>query len=531
MSHRYPIQGSGTIENGTVTNDHLTSALQRELDSKAAYKAIVFIDGSTIYAYSRTGTVLDSGTAGTDDRRVINSAISAVNTAGGGIVHIRPGTYVLTTQGISLVGVNNVTIEGEGIDATIIQEFGFTKNDLTQTNNVTIKDLTIDINGNNSTAMNLNSACYDFLLQRIKFMDADSNFLLNWSGASNLLVDSCIFYDGGLTTAKDNAAGSQTKDNNETSIFRHCQFIKQNSAGGAMLTTGGTGNVLVDGCNFIDLSTNSYAAVSIEDTFGACFDIGVRNCWSKGQTQGIQIGLKGGSGIQKGTIEGCVTQGTQRVFNTREAIISDSIVYDSWAAGYIFDLCDTAHISNCMARNTNLSGSATIFDKGGLFIDTNTECIIEGFTVIDDQGVGTTPYGIRGGGTGASTYITDANLLGPFTVEATRLSGDYVRIIGGNLNGNVVSTATIFKTHFTRGYVSENNGTDSIVSGTTAKIVTHGLSYTPSAAEIGITPTNNPTNTPGLISITNITSTQFTVNCENDPGASGLNFSWGVRRI
>jgi hypothetical protein len=71
-----------------------------------------------------------------------------------------------------------------------------------------------------------------------------------------------------------------------------------------------------------------------------------------------------------------------------------------------------------------------------------------------------------------------------------------------------------------------NTGTGSIASGTTSDVITHGLSATPAVADIAITLAENPTNTPGAIWVDTITATQFTVNCENDPGASNLDFGW-----
>lgn len=71
-------------------------------------------------------------------------------------------------------------------------------------------------------------------------------------------------------------------------------------------------------------------------------------------------------------------------------------------------------------------------------------------------------------------------------------------------------------------------GTGTIVSTTTSVVVTHGAAYTPSLNMIRITWGENPTNDPGNWWISSITSTQFTVNVRNDPGASGLDFGWAV---
>lgn len=81
------------------------------------------------------------------------------------------------------------------------------------------------------------------------------------------------------------------------------------------------------------------------------------------------------------------------------------------------------------------------------------------------------------------------------------------------------------------GYVDTNGGTATIASASTSVVVTHGLSYTPSARDISVVPTNNPTTDPGNIWISNITSTQFTINCRTAPGASTATFAWHASRF
>lgn len=78
-----------------------------------------------------------------------------------------------------------------------------------------------------------------------------------------------------------------------------------------------------------------------------------------------------------------------------------------------------------------------------------------------------------------------------------------------------------------RGRVSKF-GTGTIASGTTSVTVTHGAAFTPTIDMIRVTPSNNPTNDPGWLWVTTITSTQFDVKCRNDPGAGGLTFGWAV---
>ncbi len=75
-----------------------------------------------------------------------------------------------------------------------------------------------------------------------------------------------------------------------------------------------------------------------------------------------------------------------------------------------------------------------------------------------------------------------------------------------------------------------NSGTATITSGNTAITVTHGAGYTPTAQDLVITPTNNPTNAPGNFWVDTIGGTTFAINVRSDPGASGAIFAWRVDR-
>jgi hypothetical protein len=69
-------------------------------------------------------------------------------------------------------------------------------------------------------------------------------------------------------------------------------------------------------------------------------------------------------------------------------------------------------------------------------------------------------------------------------------------------------------------------GTATILSGTTSIVVTHGIGITPVNHQITVTALEDPTNTPGLLWISNIAASVFTINCENDPGVSDLDLAW-----
>ena len=108
-------------------------------------------------------------------------------------------------------------------------------------------------------------------------------------------------------------------------------------------------------------------------------------------------------------------------------------------------------------------------------------------------------------------------------------NADGVEFLGGLLDDAAPVTGaggTRVRFRGVGGYVTENSGTGSIASGTTADVITHGLDVTPTIADISITLAEDPTASPGAIWVDTIGAANFTVNCENDPGASNLDFGW-----
>ena len=95
-----------------------------------------------------------------------------------------------------------------------------------------------------------------------------------------------------------------------------------------------------------------------------------------------------------------------------------------------------------------------------------------------------------------------------------------------NINGD---TNNIIRNNF--GLITENAGTGTITSGNTSVTVSHGLDFTPVAADIQVTMTNNPTADPGNVYVDTITSTQFNINVRTDPSTSGAIFSWAARKV
>jgi hypothetical protein len=129
---------------------------------------------------------------------------------------------------------------------------------------------------------------------------------------------------------------------------------------------------------------------------------------------------------------------------------------------------------------------------------------------------------IIGNSFGGGTNTYDVLLYGTTTNAIIIGNSQLIKL------GNPDKAKTIFGNPL---FVTESSGTATIVQGTTSIAVTHGCSYTPAATDISITPTATCTNDPGMIWVDTIGATTFNVNCLRDPGASGLAFSWAVRKV
>ena len=101
----------------------------------------------------KDGPFLAAGDGVTDDRTALQAAITAVAAAGGGIVRIPTGVYMVSQAPYTfqcLLVPGNVTLEGDGTGATTLKQLGgmYTSVRLIRTGgpNIRIRDLTLDGN-------------------------------------------------------------------------------------------------------------------------------------------------------------------------------------------------------------------------------------------------------------------------------------------------------------------------------------------------------------------------------------------------
>jgi len=160
-------------------------------------------------------------------------------------------------------------------------------------------------------------------------------------------------------------------------------------------------------------------------------------------------------------------------------------------------------ISNNIVRN-NAQATA---DRAGIFLQVgtgeSTDNVLMGNECYDDQATKTQAHGIQ-----------EAN------------AADYNVIIGNDVRENktagivVVGSNTIVRNNL--GYITENSGSATVLNTTTSIVVNHGLATTPTRVLL----TARLWSDAAKAWVTNLTTTQFTVNVDVDPGVETAIFDW-----
>lgn len=172
-----------------------------------------------------TFNVLDYGAVGNgivNDRDAIQAALDAAYEAGGGIVYIPAGVYAIDGGGATrtyagLQVRDNVTIAGDGMGQTVIKAMdgnsvGFTGLIRTpvgeDTRNVTIRDLTLDGNRDNTTGKvdgffcgtepGSLEQCSDITLLRVEAMNCSGYGIDPHEQTIRMWIEDCVSHGNGL---------------------------------------------------------------------------------------------------------------------------------------------------------------------------------------------------------------------------------------------------------------------------------------------------------------------------------------------
>lgn len=205
-------------------------------------------------------------------------------------------------------------------------------------------------------------------------------------------------------------------------------------------------------------------------------------------------------------------------FNIIGCVIQNNHIEDcDWHGMYFANKLQYSVIALNVVKQNSKASAGT---RNGITIDSDTAAspstknVVSGNVCIDTQGTPTQQYG-----------IALASFSGTQTIDNLITNNQF---FGNSVAGfnQKAGMANIVRNN--SGWVTENSGTGSIVSGTTSIAITHGLSVTPVLKDISITLGELSTTDPGQIYVDTIGATQFTVRCRTNPGASNLDFAWRV---
>jgi len=170
--------------------------------SLGGFSAIVCKDGSTVWAEDASGKTIASGEAGVDDASVIQSALDAVGSRGGGKVYLADGTY-LNSQPIS-INYSNMELQGMGWSTILKFKDGIQPefNILTISSGcsgIVIANLQLDCNKANTTkpsahifgaGIRINTA--SAVIKNVYIHDAHYRCAFSYSG-HDVIIQNCKF--------------------------------------------------------------------------------------------------------------------------------------------------------------------------------------------------------------------------------------------------------------------------------------------------------------------------------------------------
>jgi hypothetical protein len=456
---------------GIDIEDYVTNLISGGItNSSITASYMVWIDGATYYAQDgSTGGIYSDADAST----VIQYAID--NSPAGGLIFFRDGIYadvdvVIDKHGLRLVGSGRGN-DGSPQGGTVIDcaSGGGGGFDLSATEdrwNIYISDMTFT-GGNHADTHGIHSDS----------MTADKKLVFT--------IERCFFYG-----FKASGASGIDITNYEGAIIRDCFFCSPTDAGDSIV-----------------LRNNDYYAgnIRIEDCY----------FWTD-------------SGV---TDMDCIHIITSNNKECNNFIISGNQFFNRDYPNY-FIHADAASgpIKLIVANNNRMeyacflrsSGSGYLYNFNiyGNMIDSGTNLAesIEMSAYVRSWNIHDNVLAATSG----RTAITDAS----DQVSYPSKIHDNIFVSGGTYYTPTGSPHT--QVYQNSGYITENSGTGTLLSGQTHVHVTHGLSYTPTLDEISITWGENPTNVIADWWIDTIGATEFILNGV-DPGASNLDFGWSVR--
>ena len=566
---------SGTTQLSDVS--YLHNVQHNDLnDAVEALETKLGTGTGTPYSTSVTVGTADSDYIcdGTNDHIQIQEAIDAVSAAGGGEVYIKAANYYLgiisttatnhasTSAYYSINLKSNVHLVGEGMGATILNGPAIPESasggyntmivNLLAVENVSIENMSM-INpaftlGPSGEPYRINGG---FLFRGVKhayFRNirgqygvsiAPFSLVSSWDNATKILTtdtydilyENCYFEDG---------VGSATLTSVNDITIRNCTMVDW--LDDPIIIIGAGQRITIDNFTYdgeLDNTHNGASTAviyaindgSVSSDINAIRDLKIMNCNLRrfylpaGSCAGIALAAVKDVKIINNVIDQC-GYGVDNGGGTRwdGVEIAGNTIKNNRGHGIFI-----GNSSGVQMRNVNIHDN-DIYNNTGMGINcqiTRVGTYVDGVNihdnhVFDDQGVATQTHGIVLGLSGAGVIGDNVQ------VHDNILHGNSTYNMYVGASGGAALTARV---HHNTGWVTEAQGTATILNGATSVVVTHGLGstvtpITPTIQDITVTLAELSTADPGEIYVDTITSTQFTIRCRTDPGISGLDLAW-----
>jgi hypothetical protein len=457
----------------------------------------------------------------TDDSVAIQAAIDACSAAGGGTVFLPEGTYVLDAK-VDLEG--GVDIRGAGRGSTKV---------------LVTQDLALGVREGAFTATIDND---NITIEGISFEDeTEKNRLVSFTECSHIKVRGCSFANasiaGGISHVLTifHASGASA---DYTDFLIEDNYFE--TAFGAMLVQG-AGAGFLDNVRVVNNVVSGERAANATDGV-VKLDKRLRRVLATGNV------IDGG---------GVAAQGLQVEEGVVDVVLRGNIVRRMIDQGIHIGVGQT----DDACQNVQIIGNKVLDITGGdghgVFIDVGTNTA-KNYAVTDNLFHNLDGYVVWDNSAGLShLLIADNTVLEYAGAFAFQLRGSHT-VVAGNLietatdtgfvqafataepsfvvNNVLNRTGTTAVAQFSgasrltirdnlgTGLLTEANGTATLINGSTAVVVTHGLGVTPDIEDISVTPIE-AWGAATQFWISTPTSTQFTIEVDQDPGQD-VDFAW-----
>lgn len=232
---------------------------------KYPYDAMVYKDGTNVFAIDDQGNIIKRGIAGTDDTEVIQSAIDYLPE--NGVLSFHKGNYVITS---TISRLTHFSIEGNGavMDMRTLDDYCFDLGNplsLGSTRNVKpfIRDIVFygDIVNTSSWAIRISNLAY-YYINNIKIRLLYNGIKLNGVSYTNIdEVRGAIYYGTVIEVASLYVGGTPYRCNSVT--IKNCENSASHAYGVKILCTGDSytqpQHVIVQNCWFENTGCGIYS--------------------------------------------------------------------------------------------------------------------------------------------------------------------------------------------------------------------------------------------------------------------------------